>query len=187
MKTVTVYLGNSGAGKDYLATKTKQPIIKFSQPAKAFLARLIGVADEKMEDKKWRVSTPVHGLTGQPSALSVLVSLFDVVQNQPILGELFRLEVERHLAAALKHSDSIAITDLRTPFELDWLIEISSELGLNLKFVHVKSNRELPLPSDRYLDELINTCQFWEFPIKNVINDYEAVEYIENGKSGAEK
>lgn len=152
-RKITLIVGNSNAGKDYVAKSLfpQRTVFKMAAAGKRLFEAIYDLKHLAMDDKVYRLN--VVGATRE-TYLDRFIYWFD--NQDKIFPPNYFLNSAMHDLAELCqpcNTEDVCITDGRSPEELAALIAWCEAFGVHLSMLHVTSVFETPLKSDRFLSE----------------------------------
>ena len=179
MSELLLIVGNSGAGKDWVAANrfANFTLIKLNQPFKDQLEIDSGLEPGTCNDKSKREQILNAGPFKGMALKEAMVMSYKQCVNNWGYGAQFRtstiLKTLETLDKLAKTRTPAAITDLRKPEELRFLLEFAKLINYNTRMLKVISPKEQALLSD---DSLVDNVNYYEKatnkPVEYCYNNY---------------
>lgn len=173
---VLLLVGNSNAGKDYIAEHRFKnfTLLKLNQPFKNQFEQDHFLQPGACNDKSRRAEIILKGPLRNYAIQEAMV----ISYNQSLKGcgygaKFVTLPILKTLEALDSYSKKripVVITDLRKLAELKFILEFCKLIDYNVRMIHVHSDKETPYESDeslydnkaffeRYTRKTVETCQ----------------------------
>ncbi len=179
MSELLLIVGNSGAGKDWVAANrfANFTLVKLNQPFKDQLEIDSGLEPGTCNDKSKRGQILTMGpFKDMPLRDAMVLSYTQCIKNWGY-GAQFRtstiLKTLETLDKLAKTRTPAVITDLRKPEELRFLLEFAKLINYNIRMLKVVSPKEQPLLSDSSLEDNVNYYEkATNKPVEYCYNNY---------------
>jgi hypothetical protein len=157
MSKLLLIVGNSNAGKDYIANSRFEDftVVKITYVFKQQFELDHNLSHGSCNDKTRRQEIILEGPLSGFSIQDAMVLAYQQSLSNVGYGAKFStstiLSTLTRIAELSETRTPVAITDMRKPSELRLLVEFARLINYDLRMIQVLSNQETQYASDRYL------------------------------------